>query len=180
MRSTLISPLAIVGLLLLGGCSSPADEAQPDTSEASEAADQTSAPTDDADDADDADEESAAPKESSSQKPTSSASSDESAEGKQKLTLTVDSEKTTISPTDVYCSGEPGDIHHIIGKTNNQPPLVKAEESDFVMAKTGHGKPFKANQPKGVSYTEKGVSFDETSLGSAVLNGTMTCTEWED
>ncbi|HCG55532.1 MULTISPECIES: hypothetical protein [Brevibacterium] len=80
----------------------------------------------------------------------------------------------------MYCSGEPGNIHHIIGKTNNQPPLVKAEKSDFAMVKTGHGKPFKANQPKGVSYTDDGVSFDETALGSAVLNGTMTCTQWED
>lgn len=171
MRSRLISPLAIIGLLCLGGCSSPTDEAQPDTSEASESAAQTSAPTDEAAG------ESSALDDSGSQSPASTDAADTAAEGKQKLTLTVDSEKTTISPTDVYCSGEPGDIHHIIGKTNNRPPLVKAEKSDFAMVKTGHGKPFKANQPKGVSYTDDGVSFDETALGSAVLNGTMTCTQ---
>lgn len=96
------------------------------------------------------------------------------------LTLTVGGDDTTIEPTDVYCSGSEGNIHHIIGKTNDGLPLVKAEDTHFAMVKTGHQRPYKAESPSGIDYGKDRVTFDDTSLGSATLNGTMTCTEWED
>lgn len=94
--------------------------------------------------------------------------------------MSTDSEKVTIKPTDVYCSGDPGNIRHIIGKTDNELPLIKVEKSEFVLVKTGHGRPYKAKEPNGIDYGDNSVSFDETEVGSAVLNGSMTCTEWED
>ncbi len=103
---------------------------------------------------------------------------DDSADAK--LTLDTGEKTVTIEPTDVYCSGKPGSLRHIIGKTDNELPLVKAEGTDFVMAKVGEGRPYKANSPKGVNVDDERVTFDGTELGSATLDGTMTCTEWED
>ena len=48
------------------------------------------------------------------------------------------------------------------------------------MVKVGQGRPFKANRPKGVDIGDESVTFDGTELGTAVLDGTMTCTDWED
>ncbi|PRZ36574.1 lipoprotein antigen [Antricoccus suffuscus] len=95
------------------------------------------------------------------------------------LTLTVNGQQTELMPTDVYCSGTPGDIQHIIGKTNNQLPLVEAEKSNFAMVKIGQGAPHKTQQPDGISYGADSVTFVNVSLGSATLDGTMACTKWE-
>lgn len=97
-----------------------------------------------------------------------------------RLTLTVNGEKTALEPTDVYCSGNPGNIHHIIGKTNNGLPLIEADGEHFAMVKTGHRRPYKAESPSGVDYGKDRVTFSGTSLGQATLDGTMVCTEWED
>lgn len=157
MRIRSITTIAITGLFALSGCSgsTSSDSGQLETDDAqtqsSEAAEETS----------------------NEQTPT------DDPEGS---TLTLDTgEKTvTIEPTAVYCSGKPGSLHHIIGKTNDELPLVKAEGTDFVMAKVGQGRPFTANSPTGVDIGDESVTFEGTELGSAVLDGTMTCTDWED
>lgn len=98
----------------------------------------------------------------------------------QKLVLSTSNEKITIRPTDVYCSGTTGHIHHIIGKTHNAPPLVKAEGRHFAMVKIGHGAPYKNTHPTGITYGSKSVTFNKLPMGSATLSGTMTCTTWND
>ncbi|WP_152349119.1 hypothetical protein [Brevibacterium sp. CFH 10365] len=112
----------------------------------------------------------------------SGSASDESPDASADTGLTLDTggKTVTIEPTDVYCSGKPGSLRHIIGKTDNELPLVKAEGTDFVMVKVGEGRPYETNSPKGVNVGDESVTFDGTELGSATLDGTMTCTDWED
>src|SRR5699024_5291520 len=74
---------------------------------------------DGSEDAEDADDE--------SETAEASETADETEDSK--LTLDTGEKTVTIEPTDVYCSGEPGSLRHIIGKTNNELPLVKAEGS---------------------------------------------------
>jgi ABC-type Fe3+-hydroxamate transport system substrate-binding protein len=171
MRTKSMTTIAFASLLALSGCSGSASDnsEQPQTedtsAQSSEAPEETpsgQAPTEGSDD--------------------STSEGLESADDSADSTLTLDTgEKTvTIEPTDVYCSGKPGKLHHIIGKTDNELPLVKAEGTDFVMVKVGQGRPYKANNPSGVTVDDKSVTFDGTELGSATLDGTMTCTDWED
>src|SRR5699024_9732035 len=171
--------IAIAGLLALSGCSSSgSDEAeQPATEDAqgAETVDQSQQAPEESKDADDETEDA---EDDGSETVKASDPADESEDSK--LTVTTGGRTVTIRPTDVYCSGEPGNLHHIIGKTNNELPLVKAEGSDFVMVKIGQGKPYKANQPSGVDFGDESVTFDGTEVGSATLDGTMTCTDWED
>ncbi|QZY51941.1 hypothetical protein [Leucobacter tenebrionis] len=162
MRFRWISAAALAGLLALSGCSGSAsnDSEQPRTedtqSQSRQAAEDTAgaAPTGDPE------------------------SDDDSAE--PKLVLDTGEKTVIIEPTDVYCSGEVGKLQHIIGKTNNGLPLVEAEGDRFVMVKIEQGRPYKANDPDGVAVGDDSVTFDRTRLGSATLEGTMTCTAWED
>lgn len=180
MRRATIPAIAAAAVLVLTGCSggsndesdSAADGAGNESSESTAAGQHTdkgsptSTESDDTD-GDDADSDDAD-------------SDDADDDADTELTLTVGGDDTTIEPTDVYCSGSEGNIHHIIGKTNDGLPLVKAEDTHFAMVKTGHQRPYKAESPSGIDYGKDRVTFDDTSLGSATLNGTMTCTEWED
>lgn len=111
---------------------------------------------------------------------TSSKTDDTDSHDTDKLTLTISGDETTIEPTDVYCSGPEGNIHHIIGKTDDGLPLVKAEGTHFAMVKTGNQRPYKTESPSGIEYGKDRVTFEDTSLGSGTLSGTMTCTEWEE
>lgn len=179
MRIRPITTVALAGLLALSGCSgstsddseqAPTDDAQSQSPEAAEETPSQQAPTEGTDEDSGTDD--------SSSTDEDSGSADDSEESHLKLDT---GEKTiTIDPTDVYCSGKPGSLRHIIGKTNNELPLVKAEGTDFVMVKVGQGRPFKANHPKGVDIGDESVTFDGTELGTAVLDGTMTCTDWEE
>lgn len=180
MRIRSITTVAFAGLLALSGCSGSASDdseqsqseqsqSEASQSESPEASDQSQSGQAPTDDSDEDSEDSGA---------DDSESPDESADSK--LTLDTGEKTITIEPTDVYCSGEPGSLHHIIGKTNNELPLVKAEGTDFVMVKVGQGRPYKANNPSGVDVGDESVTFDGTEVGSATLDGTMTCTDWED
>ncbi|WP_298415719.1 hypothetical protein [Brevibacterium sp.] len=174
MRTRTIPTIAIAGLLALSGCSGSDEAEQPATEDAqgAETVDQSeqAESEDGSEDAEDADDESE----------TAEASEPADEAEDSKLTLDTGAKTITIHPTDVYCSGEPGNLRHIIGKSNNEPPLVKAEGSDFVMVKIGQGKPYKTDQPGGVDFDDESVTFDGTEVGSATLDGTMTCTDWED
>ena len=173
MRIRSITAIAIAGLFALSGCSGSGDADQSQTEDSASQGQETAAeaPSEAAPaETDDSDE--------SSEISESTETADDSQESK--LTLETGEKTVTIEPTDVYCSGEPGSLHHIIGKTDNELPLVKAEGTDFVMVKVGQGRPYKANNPKGVAIGDESVTFDGTELGSATLDGTMTCTDWED
>jgi len=99
-----------------------------------------------------------------------------------KVTVSIDGQEKVVEPTDVYCSGSPGNIEHIIGKVNNQIPLIKvAGNSEFAMVKLQQqGPPEKANNPSNITFGQEWVTFKDTELGSATLNGSMVCTQWED
>lgn len=97
------------------------------------------------------------------------------------ITVTVGGADTVITPHQVYCSGEEGGIRHIIGKTNNQPPLIEATPDEFAMVKlTQEGAPYKAEKPEGITFSDTSASFDGTVLGDATVDGTLVCTVWED
>lgn len=98
------------------------------------------------------------------------------------VTVTINGEETVVEPTNVYCSGSPGNIEHIIGKVNNQIPLIKvAGDSEFAMVKLHRqGPPEKAERPSNISFGDEWVAFDDATIGSATVNGTMVCTQWED
>lgn len=178
MRTRSITAVALAGFLALSGCSgsasddseqSQSESSQSQSPEASDPSPSRQAPTEDSNDPDEGSEESGA------DDPESPAPSEDS-----ELTLDTGGKTVTIEPTDVYCSGKPGSLQHIIGKTDDELPLVKAEGTDFVMVKVGEGRPYKTNSPKGVNVGDESVTFDGTELGSATLDGTMTCTDWED
>ncbi len=169
MRSfPLTAVLAASALLVLTGCaneqSEPTSTSSPSPDTVSEAPAET--PT-----------ESTTPEAT----PTPSEREDESpSQAPSPLELTTSSETITLDLTDVYCSGQPGQLHHLIGKTNHQLPLVEVTPGEFAMVKIGQGRPFKSPDPHGVTVIEDGITFADTSLGDATLNGTVTCTTWED
>ena len=179
MRTRTIPTIAIAGLLALSGCSGSDEAEQPATEDAqgAETVHQSEQASDESEDADDGSEDA---EDADDESETAEASEPADETEDSKLTLDTGEKTVTIEPTDVYCSGEPGSLRHIIGKTNNELPLVKAEGSDFVMVKIGQGKPYKTDQPSGVDFGDESVTFDGTEVGSATLDGTMTCTDWED
>src|SRR5699024_7547568 len=166
-------------LIALSGCSGSDEAEQPATGDgqgagtgaqgerASDEAEGSDGGSEDAEDADDEAETAEA-----------SEPADESEDAK--LSAKTGAKTVTIGPPDASCAGERGRLRHIIGKTNTELRLVKAGGSDFVMVKSGEGKPYKADQPSGVDFGDESVTFDGTEVGSATLDGTMTCTDWED
>lgn len=48
------------------------------------------------------------------------------------------------------------------------------------MVELGHGRPYKSSAPTGVSVEKDGITFADTKLGNATLEGTVTCTRWQD
>ena len=156
--------------------SEPAAESDPSEDSASESADD---PEDDAE-AEDSEDSSDA---SDSEDDSSAADSSSSASRPESSSVTVDlgGDTTVVEPTDVYCSGEPGDIEHIIGKTDNQLPLIEVSGSHFAMVKLDQrGAPEKTQDPQDISYGEDWVTFTDATVGSATLDGSMVCTDWED
>src|SRR5699024_5509578 len=162
MRTRTIPTIAIAGLLALSRCSSSDEAERPATEDAqgAETVDQSEqAESEDSDEgSEDADDESEDAEEADDESETAEASEPADETEDSKLTLDTGEKTVTIEPTDVYCSGEPGSLRHIIGKTNNELPLVKAEGSDFVMVKIGQGKPYKTDQPGGVDFGDESVT----------------------
>jgi|GEM_PF-3294496 len=180
MGRTATPALMLVAVLVLAGCNSGSQESDQSaaggsggdetaaTTEADSGPDTATTSPEDTDTDDDADDDAKGDADGTDDSET------------EDLVLTVRGEKTTIEPTAVYCSGAPGNIRHIIGKTNNGLPLVKAEGTRFAMVKTGQQRPYKAESPDGIEYHKDRVTFNDTELGSATLNGSMACTDWED
>ncbi|WP_114855617.1 hypothetical protein [Brachybacterium sp. YJGR34] len=96
------------------------------------------------------------------------------------LTLTTSEGTTTLALTEVRCSGAPGEIRHLIGTSDDQPPLVELTPGEFVMVKLGQERPYRATDPGGVALGQDGVTFAGTTVGGATLDGTVTCTRWND
>lgn len=145
--------LTAVALLVFAGCSaSPEASPEPQTS----ASEVSTAPTT---------EESAEAPDADSDPNT--------------VNVSLNGDTEDITFTDVYCSGPSGDIQNMIGKVNNQPPLLKVSGSDHVMLKMGPEQPYAAQVSDGITVDDDSVTFDEVSVSSAVIDGTMTCTSWD-
>ena len=85
-----------------------------------------------------------------------------------------------IEPTEVYCSGEPGGLRHVVGKTDNEPPLVEVDRDGFVLVKVQQGRPWRAEDVTGLAWSDDGVELDDVDLGDVTANGTLICTDYED
>lgn len=144
-------PLAAVALLFFAGCSaSPEESPQPQAS----ASEVSTAPT--------------------TEEPAEAPDSEPNT-----VNVSLDGEAEDITFTDVYCSGSSGDIQNIIGKVNNQPPLLKVSGSDHVMLKMGQEQPCTAQVSNGLTLEDESVTFDEASVSGATIDGTMECTSWD-
>ena len=173
--------------LSLSACSSSEPEPDADTASSPIVVPSDSSATQDdseesADDSEDSTDESKESTEDEKDEADDSTSSQDKGNKTNSVTVTLDGQDTVVEPTDVYCSGSTGDIEHIVGKVDNQLPLIKVEgHSDFAMVKLHQdGPPEKSNNPKNITFGKKSVKFADTTIGSATVNGTMTCTEWED
>lgn len=145
--------LAAVALLVFAGCSaSPEDSPEPQGS----ASEVSTAPT----------------TEGSAEAPDTDSEPNT-------VDVSLDGDGEDITFTDVYCSGSSGDLQNIIGKVNNQPPLLKISGSDHVMLKMGQEQPYTAQVSDGLTIDDESVTFDGVSVSGAVINGTMECTSWE-
>ena len=160
--------ITTASLLLFAGCSA-SPEASPEPAEEASTAPATeeSAETPSEDNAEE-------PSENTAEEPSEDADSDPNT-----VTVTLDGETEDITFTDAYCSGPSGDISNIIGKVNNQPPLLKVSGSDHVMLKMGHEQPYTAQVSDGLTIDDDSVTFDEVSASGAVIDGTMECTSWD-
>ena len=163
--------ITAVSLLFLAGCSA-SPEASPQQQDLPEEA--STAPTT-ADSADNASDQTA---EDSSQS-TAQEPSEDADSAPNTVTVTLDGDTEEIVFTDAYCSGPTGDIRNIIGKVNNQPPLLKVSGSNHVMLKMGNEQPYKGQVSDGLTITDESVTFDDVSVSRAVIDGTMTCTSWD-
>ena len=114
-----------------------------------------------------------------SPEPQASAEGSDRSSDPNTVNVSIDEDTEEITFTDVYCSGPSGDIQSIIGKVDNEPPLLKVSGSDRVMLKMGHEQPYTAQASDGLTIDDESVTFDEVSVSDAVIDGTMECTSWD-
>lgn len=96
------------------------------------------------------------------------------------LSVRISGDEVDFEPTDVYCKVGGGELRHVIAKTNNRPPLLEVTPGEFAMLKIHQkGAPEKTNSPTGIEYTTEGLTFTDTQVGSATLNGYLECTKVE-
>jgi hypothetical protein len=158
MRTTRLLPVLATALLALAGCANGADDPAPAGSTPAGGAAEDAPGTED----------------------TGSPRTKAPGKNPASLELGTPSGTTPITPTEVYCSGTPGHLRHLIGKTDHQPPLVEVSPDGFAMVKLGHGRPYKSSAPAGITVGKDSITFADTRLGEATLKGTVTCTRWKD
>ncbi len=167
MRVTLL-PIVAAGFLVLAGCSTPADAPGGASPSPQPVTVQSPAGP-------------GAPQPATTPGPGSvTPSSEAPAQTAAPLELTTAAGTTVIAPTAVYCSGSPGQLRHLVAKTNDQPPIVEVTPGEFAMVKLGRGQPFKSAAPSGMTVEDDSITFAGTALGDATLTGTVTCTTWQD
>lgn len=158
MHISRAAAVLLASIPLLAGCANGADDPAP-TGSASSADASASSP--------------------GTSGPTARSSADSTAPAVGLVLRTASGTTTTLELTDVYCSGTPGDLHHLIGKTDHRPPLVEVTPGEFAMVKLGDDRPYTSSAPSGITVEQDGVTFAGTTLGDATLEGTVTCTQWE-
>lgn len=97
-----------------------------------------------------------------------------------RLTITKQGQPIAFQPTGVYCKGKPGELRHLIAKTNNQIPLVEVTPGQAAMVKLEQrGAPEKTTSMAGITVGRESITFSATTFGQVTLNGTLTCTKFE-
>ncbi|MGP5078273.1 hypothetical protein ACTXPC_15375 [Brachybacterium alimentarium] len=97
------------------------------------------------------------------------------------LTISLDGEDTEITPDIVRCSGGGGSIRNVVIKSQSGLPLVKVTPGEFAMVKMNNrGEPEKSSSTADITAEDGTVSFDEASIGGAVVDGTVTCLQGDD
>lgn len=97
------------------------------------------------------------------------------------LTISLDGEDTEITPDIVRCSGGGGSIRNVVIKSQSGLPMVKVTPGEFAMVKMNNrGEPEKSSSTADITAEDGTVSFDEASIGGAVVDGTVTCLQGDD
>ena len=97
------------------------------------------------------------------------------------LTISLDGEDTEIMPDIVNCHGGGGSIRNVVIKSHSGLPLVKVTPGEFAMVKMNNrGEPEKSSSTADITAEDGTVSFDEASIGDAVVDGTVTCLQGDD
>lgn len=171
--------IAALTVLILTGCGVSAEEpAAPRDS----AADASTALTDGA----------TAPADSTSMPAESH--SDSTADEANTLTVTFDGDAEDVTFSRVYCAGSPGQLHHMTAKLgkqhqhghhghghgHHQATMLKVSDSNHVLLKLGPGKPDSAQVTEGLTISDETIVFDGVTVADAILDGTLTCTAWDD
>ena len=106
-------------------------------------------------------------------------SDDDSAagQGTDALTITLNGDETSFTPEIVRCNGEPGTIRNaVITMKNDELPLVKVTPGEFAMVKLDQrGEPEKSSSTKNITAEDGEIVFDSATIGSATVDGTVTC-----
>lgn len=166
-----------------GADSNPAVESSEDPAPSDGGADSDSA--DGADAEESAGESADDPKSEDSDTGTDAGDDSEAAEepdtATDTLTISLDGEDAEITPDIVRCSGGGGSIRNVVIKSQSGLPMVKVTPGEFAMVKMNNrGEPEKSSSTADITAEDGTVSFDEASIGGAVVDGTVTCLQGDD
>lgn len=92
------------------------------------------------------------------------------------LQIALDGEDTELTPEIVRCNGEPGTIRNVVITMRDDLPLIKVTPGEFAMVKLHEqGPPEKSGSTTDITAEDGTISFDEASIGDAVVDGTVEC-----
>lgn len=58
--------------------------------------------------------------------------------------------------------------------------MLKVFDSNHVVLKLGSGRHYKGNVTEGLAITDETVTFDDVTVEGVAIDGTLTCTSWDD
>ncbi|WP_344681535.1 MULTISPECIES: hypothetical protein [Actinomycetes] len=97
------------------------------------------------------------------------------------LEVTLGGETHRVAPSEVLCSGPPGEVHHLIATTGDDSSRVEVAGEDFAQVRLeGAERPQETTSPDGIELGEAQVEFATAAVGDAEVEGTLHCSEWED
>lgn len=97
------------------------------------------------------------------------------------LQIALEGEDTEFTPEIVRCNGEPGTIRNVVITMREDLPLVKVTPGEFAMVKVhDQGEPEKSGSTEDITAEDGTISFDQASIGEAVVDGTVECLQGDD
>ena len=92
------------------------------------------------------------------------------------LQIALDGQDTEFTPEIVRCNGEPGTIRNVVITMREDLPVVKVTPGEFAMVKLhDRGEPEKSSSTEDITAEDGTISFDQASIGGAVVDGTVEC-----